>query len=77
MFYKMITTKRDQWLISNECPIKGIVSYIESIGFLRDAQLDAIKTYLFLKVFCECRPLPELFCNGVFNNLNLDEIELS
>jgi hypothetical protein len=44
---------------------------------MRDAQVDAIKTYLYLKIACGCNSLSELFCQGTFNTLNLDEIELS
>jgi hypothetical protein len=44
---------------------------------MRDAQVEAIKTYLFLKVACENRPLAFLFATGVFNNLDLNVVELS
>lgn len=44
---------------------------------MRDAQIEAIKTYLFLKIVCNSRPLSELFCRGAFNTLILDEVELS
>ena len=46
-------------------------------GNLRDAQIDAIKTYLFLKIGCENKPLSVLFSNGRFNSLNLDDLEIS
>ena len=39
--------------------------------------VEAIKTYLFLKIKCQNQPLSNLFVNGTFNNLNLDEIEIS
>lgn len=44
---------------------------------VRDAQVEAIKTYLFLKIACGTQPLATLFSRGAFNNLNLDEAELS
>jgi superfamily II DNA or RNA helicase len=44
---------------------------------MRDAQIEAIKTYLFLKIGCGNRPLAELFIQGSFNNLDLNEVEIS
>ena len=77
MFYKMIEAKRNEWLGSDSCTIKDIIDYIEKTEQMRDAQVEAIKTYLFLKIACGCKPLAELFCQGVFNTLSLDEIEVS
>ena len=77
MFYKMIEAKRNEWLASNDCTVKGDIAYIERTGQMRDAQIEAIKTYLFLKIACGCKPLADLFRQGAFNTLSLDEIELS
>lgn len=77
MFNKMIQNKRDQWLQSQDCTVSSILEYIENKGMLRDAQIEAVKTYLFLKIACECKPLFELFINGKFNTLNLEDEELS
>lgn len=77
MFYKMIENKCKQWYNSNACTVKNLIEYIEKTGQMRDAQIDAIKTYLFLKIGCECKPLDVLFRNGVFNSIDLNEIELS
>lgn len=44
---------------------------------MRDAQIEAIKVYLFLKIGCECKPLEFLFRYGCFNSINLNDIELS
>ena len=44
---------------------------------MRDAQIEAIKVYLFLKIACECNSLAQLFCQGFFNSIDLNEIELS
>ena len=76
MFYKMITKKRDIWL-QDKNSVKDLIAYIEKTGQMRDAQTDAIKTYLFLKIACGNKPLYELFTSGAFNMLNLDEIDLS
>lgn len=67
MFYELIRNKRDQWYASPDCTARSIVQYIIGQGQMRDAQLDAIKTYLFLKIACDNRPLWQLFCRGTFN----------
>lgn len=77
MFYKMIEKARDRWLTSQCCTISALVDYMEKKAEMRDAQIDAIKTYLFLKIGCENKSLSFLFAHGVFNNLNLNDIEVS
>lgn len=74
MLYKLIQNKRDQWLHSEECTIRTVLNYIEQRGMLRDAQVEAIKTYLYLKVKCRNKPLWELFSEGEFNTLDLDQL---
>ena len=77
MFYKMITEKRDQWLSSAECTATDLLRYIEATAQMRDAQIDAIKTYLFLKIACQNRPLGELFSSGAFTSLKTDELKIT
>ena len=77
MFYKMILRARDLWYASNECTVLNIVNYMETRGFLRDAQIDAVKTYLYLKIACGCKPLAHLFMNGSFNTLSLENEPLT
>jgi superfamily II DNA or RNA helicase len=77
MFYQMITNARNRWLASSDCVIKNLIAYIETAGQMRDAQIDAIKTYLFLKIGCDCKPLALLFQEGRFNTLDLQTVELS
>ena len=76
MFYQMITNARNRWLTSAECSIKDLIAYIENSNQMRDAQIDAIKTYLFLKIACDCKPLSQLFQEGCFNTLDLQSVEL-
>lgn len=73
----MIANKRDQWLASDECTVTSLVDYIVTTGQMRDAQVEAIKTYLFLKIACENKPLATMFKKGVFNSIDLNSIELS
>ena len=77
MFYRMITKKRDEWYTSDACTIRDMMTYIMNKGMLRDAQIDAIKTYLFLKIACNNQPLSTLFIQGAFNSMDLDAEELS
>ena len=77
MFYQMITNARNRWFASSECTAQGIIAYIEKTNQMRDAQVDAIKTYLYLKIACDCAPLAKLFCQGAFNTLDLEQEELS
>lgn len=44
---------------------------------MRDAQIEAIKTYLYLKIACKGLPLYRLFADGYFNDTNIDNEELT
>ena len=77
MFYKLIEKKRNEWLASPDCTITELLRYIEQSGMMRDAQLEAIKTYLFLKIACNNQPLWKLFVDGIFNDTNIGEVELT
>ena len=77
MFYKMIENKCNEWYNSEQCTVRTLIEYIEKTRQMRDAQIDAIKTYLFLKIACNCKPPAELFIEGAFNTADLDNIELS
>ncbi len=77
MFHRMITNARNRWLASSDCSVKDLIAYIEISGKMRDAQIDAIKTYLFLKIGCDCKPISLLFQEGRFNTVDLDSLELS
>lgn len=75
MFYNIITKKRDLWLSKPDCTALPLIAYMEAVGKMRDAQLDAIKTYLFLKIACDNLPLADLFKQGKFNTLTDAEID--
>ena len=68
MFFRLIEIKRNNWLNNPSCPIKSLVDYLESRGMMRDAQVEAIKTYLFLKIGCQNKPLWQLFYNGILSS---------
>lgn len=77
MFYKLIEKKRDEWINSSECTIRELLQYISKVGKMRDAQFEAIKTYLFLKIACGNQPLWKLFASGNFNDTNIGQVELT
>ena len=54
MFYKMIESKCKEWYDSGQCTVHNLIDYIEKTGPMRDAQIEAIKVYLFLKIGCQC-----------------------
>ena len=64
MFFELIKKSKDKWLVSPECKISDFFDYIKNKGSLRDAQIEAIETYLFLKIACENKPLAILFKEG-------------
>jgi len=77
MFYRMIERARDSWLASRDCTVNQLIDYMQKRGMLRDAQLEAVKTYLFLKIACDAKPLAELFSSGRFNSLDLDALQIT
>ena len=77
MFYKLIEKKRNEWLASDDCTIKELLRYIEKRNMMRDAQLEAIKTYLYLKIAHKNQPLWKLFVDGAFNDTNVGQVELT
>ena len=82
MFYEMIKRKRDAWLSTPDCPVRATIQAMVNASLsgtgLRDIQIDAIKTYLFLKIACGNKPLADLFSSGALTSLELtDDMLLS
>lgn len=73
MLNDIILDKRNRWLHNLDCPIYDLLQYIKNKGLLRDTQIEAIETYLFLKIEGENKPLWQLFSEGFFAN----EVDLS
>jgi len=71
----MIDRKKQKWLSSDECTVKDLIEYIRHKGQLRIPQIEALETYLFLKICCHNKPLWELFSEGYFN-LNIDSLSI-
>lgn len=68
MLQQVIQRHKNDWLNEPDCPVTSLIQYIQQAGELRDAQIEAIGTYLFLKITGENKPLWELFSNGFFSN---------
>ena len=64
MLNSLISAKVTAWFQREDCPVRQIIEHILKAGFLRDAQIEAITTYLFLKIEGGNRPLGELFAEG-------------
>ena len=67
MIYEQIKVSKNRWLNSPGCPVNSIIKYIRDKASLREAQIEAIETYLFLKLKCENKPLRNLFFQELFN----------
>ena len=68
MLHYIIQEKKNKWLQSDECTINDLIKYIRDKGQLRDTQIEAIETYLFLKIQGQNKPLWKLFSEGFFIN---------
>lgn len=68
MLNKIIRNKTNQWIQSSDCAILELINYIKRKGELRNTQIEAIETYLFLKIKGQNKPLWVLFSEGFFSN---------
>jgi type III restriction enzyme len=66
MLDHIIQEKKNAWLKSDECTVVDLIRYIRGQAYLRDAQTEAIETYLFLKICGKNKPLWQLFSEGFF-----------
>lgn len=78
MFNELIKEKMIEWYQSEDCKISSIIDYIVKQDKMRDAQVEAIKMYLFFKIYCKNLPLSTLFIQGYFlKNIDIDSLPLS
>ncbi|HIJ94818.1 MAG TPA: DEAD/DEAH box helicase family protein [Desulfuromonadales bacterium] len=78
MLHSLIKQKKTTWLSTQDCPVRTVVDYIRHKGELRDAQIEAIETWLFLKVSGGNKPLWQLFSEGFFNSdIDLSKLHIS
>ena len=77
MLYSQIKDKVKTWTQSSYCQVRRQLDYMRSCGYLRPVQIDAIETYLFLKIECDNRPLHEILSSGSLNTLDPDALRVS
>uniref|UniRef100_UPI003FD5F98D DEAD/DEAH box helicase family protein n=1 Tax=Psychrobacter sp. T6-1 TaxID=3457447 RepID=UPI003FD5F98D len=66
MLNNIIRGKTVEWLQSPDCSVKELLHYIREKGELRNTQIKAIETYLFLKIEGQNKALWKLFSEGFF-----------
>ena len=67
MLYRLILQKAQEWLTSEGCTIRPLLDYINANGNLREAQVQALLVYLFLKIGGGNKRLGTLFAEGFFS----------
>ncbi len=78
MLNHIITGKAREWIYSPSCPVRQTVDYIRTQNHLREAQVEAIEVYLYLKIEGKNKPLVTLFKDGFFlRNEDLSKLPLS
>ena len=78
MLESQIKAKTQQWLDREDCSVKDLLNYIRQKGKLRESQIEAIETYLFLKIEGQNKPLWELFAEGFFSDgLDLSRLNIN
>ncbi len=77
MLHSIIQKKKNEWFKSPDCGVNDIIQYVRTKNELRDAQIEAIEIYIFLKIVGENKPLWQLFAEGFFSDsLDLDELSI-
>ncbi|MBU0701579.1 DEAD/DEAH box helicase family protein [bacterium] len=66
MLYDLMLKKTQEWSISDRCTVKPIFEHISRNKNLREAQIQALLVYLFLKIEGGNKPLYQLFSEGFF-----------
>ena len=63
---------------SDSCSIKGLSGYLRKQGRLREPQVEALETYLYLKLEGNNKPLRQLFSENFFTpGIDLDRLNIS
>src|SRR5208337_5375989 len=79
MLNNLIFIKAKEWIASDACTVKPLFEHINRNGNLREAQIQALLVYLFLKIEGGNKPLSTLFSENFFgqdddlSNLNINQ----
>ena len=68
MLNNLIFRKAQEWIISDTCTVKPLLEHINRNGNLREAQIQALLVYLFLKIEGGNKPLSTLFSENFFGH---------
>ena len=79
MLNHIIEKNKQFWLQAPNCPVKGLMSYIRQRGKMRQTQIEAIETYLYLKIAGQNKALWQLFAEGFFTppDINLGKLNIN
>ena len=66
MIEPFIAAQTQAWLAKPGCPAKPLLAYMRTAGKLRDVQIAALQTYLFLLLEGQNQSLPQLWQQGAF-----------
>ncbi|MCX7109957.1 MAG: DEAD/DEAH box helicase family protein [Proteobacteria bacterium] len=67
MLHDLIYNKAHQWILSDDCPANSLFRHFKNNGNLREAQIQALLVYLYLKLEGGNKPLATLFKEGYFS----------
>lgn len=79
MLNNLILRKAQEWIVSDTCTVKLLFEHINHNGKLREAQIQALLVYLFLKIEGGNKALTTLFSENFFghnedlSNLNINQ----
>ena len=77
MLNELIQRRKDEWLLK-PTSVHGLLSHIKRQSRLRDTQIEAIETYLYLKIAGDNKPLWELFREGFFtDDIDLNQLNIN
>ncbi|WP_423908090.1 hypothetical protein [Candidatus Spongiihabitans sp.] len=77
MLNELIQRRKDEWLLK-PTSVHGLLSYIKCQSRLRGTQIEAIETYLYLKIAGDNKPLWQLFSEGFFtDDIDLDQLNIN
>ena len=77
MVHDLIQKAARTWARAPNCPLRAQLDYMRRRGGLRPVQIDAVETYLFLKVACGNKPLRDIFASGVLNTIDPGDLRVS
>ena len=66
MIEQLIAQRVREWLAGPHCPAAPLLAYMRTAGKLRDVQIAALQTYLYLLLHGNNQTLAQLWMQGEF-----------